>query len=39
MGALLIEQDEKWATGRKYFEMDVYYDSVAPLQEPEQHVA
>ncbi len=39
MGALLIEQDEKWSTGRKYFEMDVYYDSIAPLQEPEQHVA
>jgi len=39
MGALLIEQDEKWFTGRKYFEMDVYYDSIARLQEPEQHVA
>lgn len=25
IGALLIEQDEKWSTGRKYFEMDDYY--------------
>ncbi len=25
MGALLMEQDEKWQTGRKYFEMDLYY--------------
>lgn len=25
IGALLIEQDEKWSTGRKYFEMDEYY--------------
>jgi transposase-like protein len=37
MGALLIEQDEKWSTGRKYFEMDVYYDSMAVREEP--HVA
>ena len=25
MGALLMEQSEKWQTGRKYFEMDLYY--------------
>ncbi|HAE62532.1 MAG TPA: IS256 family transposase [Eubacteriaceae bacterium] len=25
LGALLMEQDEKWATGRKYFDMDEYY--------------
>ncbi len=25
MGALLMEQDEKWQTGRKYFDMDLYY--------------
>ena len=25
MGALLIEQDEKWQTGRKYFDMQLYY--------------
>ena len=28
IGALLIEQDEKWSTGRKYFEMEGYYDSI-----------
>lgn len=25
IGTLLMEQDEKWQTGRKYFEMDLYY--------------
>src|SRR5690554_1346351 len=28
MGALLIEQDEKWQVGRKYFDMDLYYQSI-----------
>lgn len=28
MGALLMEQSEKWETGRKYFEMELYYQSV-----------
>ncbi len=28
MGALLMEQSEKWQTGRKYFEMDQYYASL-----------
>jgi putative transposase len=28
MGALLIEQDEKWQAGRKYFDMDLYYQSI-----------
>lgn len=28
MGALLMEQDEKWATGRKYFEMEQYYQNL-----------
>lgn len=28
MGALLVEQDEKWQTGRRYFEMDLYYQSI-----------
>jgi putative transposase len=28
MGALLMEQDEKWQTGRKYFEMNLYYQIV-----------
>ena len=26
IGALLIEHDEKWSAGRKYFDMDDYYD-------------
>jgi len=25
MGALLMEQDERWQTGRKYFDMQLYY--------------
>lgn len=29
IGALLMEQDEKWQTGRKYFEMDLYYQNLA----------
>lgn len=28
MGALLMEQHEKWATGRKYLDMQEYYDSL-----------
>jgi putative transposase len=28
MGALLMEQDEKWQTGRKYFDMDLYYQAM-----------
>ncbi len=28
MGALLMEQDEKWQTGRKYFDMDLYYQTI-----------
>jgi transposase-like protein len=28
LGALLMEQDEKWQTGRKYFEMDLYYQAI-----------
>jgi putative transposase len=28
MGALLMEQDEKWQAGRKYFDMDLYYQTV-----------
>ena len=26
IGALLVEQDEKWSTGRKYLELDDYYN-------------
>jgi len=29
IGALLIEQDERWATGRKYFDMQAYHDALA----------
>ena len=28
IGALLIEQDEKWSTGRKYFDMSEYYQFI-----------
>jgi transposase-like protein len=28
LGALLMEQDEKWQTGCKYFEMDLYYQTI-----------
>jgi putative transposase len=28
MGALLMEQHEKWQTGRKYFDMDLYYQTI-----------
>ena len=28
MGTLLMEQDEKWQTGRKYFDMELYYHTV-----------
>ncbi|MDR9756905.1 MAG: IS256 family transposase [Thermoanaerobacterales bacterium] len=28
MGALLMEQSEKWQTGRKYFDMDLYYQAM-----------
>ena len=28
MGALLMEQDEKWQAGRKYFDMDLYYQTI-----------
>ena len=39
IGALLIEQDEKWSTGRKYFEMDVYYNSLIQEEKTENQVA
>lgn len=28
MGALMLQQDEKWQTGHKYFEMDLYYQTM-----------
>lgn len=37
IGALLIELDEKWQTGRKYFEMDHYYQELN--KESEESVA
>jgi transposase-like protein len=39
IGALLIEQDEKWSTSRKYFEMDVYYNSLIQDEKTENLVA
>lgn len=27
MGALLMEQDEKWQAGRRYFDMNLYYQT------------
>ena len=33
LGALLMEHDEKWQTGRKYFEMDLYYQTQANSNE------
>ena len=29
MGAVLIEQHEKWSAGKKYFNMDAYYEKIA----------
>jgi len=28
VGALLIEQHEKWSSGKRYFDMEEYYDSI-----------
>lgn len=39
MGALLMEQDEKWSTGRKYFEMDLYYQTLKNKQGDDQITA
>ena len=33
MGALLIELDEKWQTGRRYFDMTFYYQELNKEQE------
>lgn len=38
MGALMAEQHEEWATGRRYFDMSEYYEwkaARAQDQEPE----
>jgi len=29
IGALLMEQDEKWQTGHKYFDMSLYYQTLS----------
>ncbi len=39
MGALLMEQDEKWSTGRKYFDMDVYHQENQPEETSEKDAA
>jgi transposase-like protein len=39
MGALLMEQDEKWSTGRKYFDMDVYHQENQPEETSEEDAA
>jgi len=39
IGVLLIEQDEKWQTGRKYFEMDLYYQTLSESKEPSKSAA
>ncbi|WKY43752.1 IS256 family transposase [Eubacteriaceae bacterium ES2] len=31
LGALLMEQDEKWSSGRKYFDMEEYYEFINSL--------
>ncbi len=28
MGALLMEQNEKWQTGRRYFDMELFYETL-----------
>ena len=35
----IYKQDEKWSTGRKYFEMDVYYNSLIQEEKTENQVA
>ena len=35
----LMGQDEKWTTGRKYFDRDVYYDSVVTQENSDEQVA
>ena len=39
IGALPIEQDEKWLTGWKYFEMDAYYHSISAQEESDEQFA
>ena len=39
MGALLMEQSEIWQTGRKYFEMDLFYQSLHNPQKADNQAA
>jgi putative transposase len=39
IGALLIEQDERWTTGRKYLDMQVYYEAQAIREGADKAVA
>jgi len=39
IGALLIEQDEKWSTGRKYFDMSEYYHFINDYKSESDHIA
>ncbi len=39
MGALLMEQSEIWQTGRKYFEMDLFYQSLHNPQKTDNQAA
>lgn len=39
MGALLMEQSEKWQTGRKYFEMELYYQTMQQHHSKKDKVA
>jgi transposase-like protein len=37
LGALLMEQDEQWSTGKRYFEMTVYWQWRAAQSAPDVH--
>lgn len=39
IGALLIEQDERWTTGRKYLDMQAYYEAQAIREDADKAVA
>ena len=39
IGALLIEQDEKWSTGRKYFDMHEYYQFINDQKADSDYIA
>jgi len=39
IGVLLIEQDKKWSTGRKYFDMNEYYQFIHDHKTESDHIA